>query len=137
MHLTRPVMVFAVWWHHVSVIFTGPVVSVSLQSCPLSGSLRQTKACFCLTKYLASLFTVLWLNKVPFNSLIYGYAYSKQIIIFHSNLWWSECTGTECMNPQLWINMHRCMSDCSRQVVHLNYLLRDHQDAKGALHYFK
>lgn len=82
-------MVFAVWWHHVAVIvFMGLLgVCVFLESCPLCGSLRQTKACFCLTKYLASIFTALWLNKVPFNSLIYGYADSKQVIIFHNNLW--------------------------------------------------
>lgn len=86
----------------------GLLVSVSLEGCPLCGSLRQTKACFCLTKYLALIFTVLWLNKVPFNSLIYGYAYSKQIIIFHNNLWWSESTGRECINP--------CV--CSRERMH-------------------
>lgn len=89
--------------HH---LHWGFLVSVSLESCPLSGSLRQTKAFFCLTKYLASVFTVLWSNKVPFNSLFYGYAYPKQIIIFHNNLWWSERTGIECINLHLCIEMH-------------------------------
>lgn len=85
----------------------GLLVSASSERCPLSGSLRQLKACFCLTKYLASIFTVLWLNKVPFNSLIYGYAYPMQIITFHNNLWQSECTGIVC------INLHLCVFTCT------------------------
>lgn len=71
-----------------------------LESCPLSGSLRQTKACFCLTNYLASLFTVLWSNKVAFHSVICGYPYFKQIIIFHSKFWWSDCSGMVCINTK-------------------------------------
>lgn len=115
--------------HH---LHWGFLVSVSLESCPLSGSLRQTKAFFCLTKYLASVFTVLWSNKVPFNSLFYGYAYPKQIIIFHNNLWWSERTGIECINLHLCIEMHVWpnMSDCSWQAVYHNYLFGDRQHAK-------
>lgn len=65
--------------------------------------------------------TVLWLNNVPFNSLIYGYAYPKQIFTFHNNLWRSECTGIECINLHLCIHMHMYMSNCSSQVVHHNY----------------
>lgn len=83
--------------------------SRSLESCPLSGSLRQTKACFCLTKYLASIFTALWSNKVPFNSLIHGYAYPHRSLL--STM--SVCTGIEYINLHIWIHVHIRRNNCS------------------------
>lgn len=76
--------------------------SRSLESCPLSGSLRQTEACFCLTKYLASIFTALRLNKVPFNSLIHGYAYPPRSLL--STM--SVCTGIEYIYLHFCIHTH-------------------------------
>lgn len=57
---------------------------------------------------------VLWLSKAPFNSLFYGYAYSKQIVIFYNNLWGLRS------NAHVWMPMHACMNDCS---WHGNWLL--------------
>lgn len=88
---------------------------MALGVCVSSGS--QTKNFFFLpglTKYLASVFMVLWLSKAPFNSLFYGYAYSKQIVIFYNNLWGLRS------NAHVWMPMHACMNDCS---WHGNWLL--------------
>lgn len=84
MHVICPTALFAVRWLHVVVI----ICTVALGICVSSGS--QTKVFFFffsgLAKYLASVFMVLRWSKAPFNSLFYGYAYSKQIVIFYNNL---------------------------------------------------
>lgn len=74
-----------------------------------SGALKRTKTFFFFFfVYLASVFTDFWSNKVPFNTLFYGYADSKQIIIFHNNLWWSVHAGIECAHLLLCVQMHTC-----------------------------
>lgn len=85
---------------------------------------------FGLTKYLASVFMVLWLGKAPFNSLFYGYTYSKQIVIFYNNLWGLRS------NLHVWMPMHACMNDCS---WHENCLLVVTSSIwkKKALYWFK
>lgn len=80
MHLTQPVMVFTVWLHHVAVIvFAGALGVCVFRRVSSEWLFEIDKSLFsCLTKYLASVLMVLWLNKAPFNSLFCAYSFSTE-----------------------------------------------------------